>query len=54
MRKFLLILNGKAIADYFYRGNAENAFARRVRTLDKNSILELYNIETGHRIASSI
>ena len=54
MRKFLLILNGKAIADYFYRGTAENAFARRVRSLGKDDVLELYDLETGRRIASTI
>lgn len=54
MRNFLLLLNGVAIADYFTRGRAENAFSRRVHSLSSDDVLELYEIRTGHRIASTI
>jgi hypothetical protein len=54
MRKFVLFLNGSAIADYFTRGRAENAFARRVRSIGNFEVLELVDIVTGHRLASSI
>lgn len=54
MRNFLLMLNGVAIADYFTRGRAENAFNRRVRSVGQDDVLELYEIGSGHRIASTI
>lgn len=54
MRKFVLFLNGSAIADYFTRGRAENAFSRRVRSIKPGDVLELIDIYTGHRCASSI
>lgn len=54
MRKFALFLNGVAIADYFTRGRAENAFNRRVRSIKQGDVLELLNICTGHRLASNI
>lgn len=54
MRNYLLILNGVGIRDYFTRGRAENAFARMVRIIGVDDILELYNIHSGHCIASSI
>ena len=54
MRNFLLLLNGVAIADYFTRGRAENAFSRKVRSIRTDDILELYDLRNGHRIASTI
>lgn len=54
MRKFVIFLNGRAIADYFTRGRAENAFNRRVRRVNDGDVLELIDIVTGHRIASTI
>lgn len=54
MRKFVIFLNGRAIADYFTRGRAENAFSRRVRRINDGDVLELIDIVTGHRFASSI
>ena len=55
MRNFILLLNGVAIADYFTRGRAQNAFDRMVRIYNSSdNILELYDLNTGHRIASSI
>lgn len=54
MRKFVLFLNGRAIADYFTRGRAENAFSRRVRRINEGDVLELIDIVTGHRFCSSI
>lgn len=54
MRNFLLILNGVAIADFFTRGRAINAFRRRMLSISADDILELYNIESGVRIASNI
>ncbi len=54
MRKFVLFLNGRAIADYFTRGRAENAFSRRIHSIKPGDVLELIDICTGHRFASSI
>lgn len=55
MRNYLLILNGVGIKDYYTRGRAEAAFARMVRHLNsKNDVLELYDINTQHRICSTI
>lgn len=54
MRNYLLILNGAAIADFFRRGNAENSFGRWMHRIGCDDILELYEISTGRRIASSI
>lgn len=54
MRNFLLILNGVAIADYFTRGRAQNAFDRMMHRYNGDDIIELYDINTGHTIASSI
>lgn len=56
MRNFILLLNGKAIADYFTKGRAQNAFDRMVRRYNSSNgcILELYDLVNGHRIASSI
>ena len=54
MRNFLLFLNGVAIADYYTRGRAENAFNRRVRSIRQGDVLELIDICSGHRIAGTI
>ena len=55
MRDFLLILNCKAIADFKTYGTALNAFRRRMLSIDPAAdVLELYQISTGHRCASSI
>ena len=53
MRNYLLILNGTAIADFFTRGRAENAFRRRMLSLSSDESLELYSIPDGRKIASS-
>ena len=56
MRKFILLLNGKAIADYFTKGRAQNAFDRMVRRYNSSNgcILELFDLNSGHRFASTI
>lgn len=54
IRNFLLILNGKAIADFMTRGRAENAFRRRMLLIGKNDVLSLYSLPDGRIIASSI
>lgn len=53
MKNYLLVLNGKAIADYMTRGRAENAFRRRMLSLDKNSMLSLFSLPDGREIAKS-
>lgn len=56
MRNFILILNGVAIADYFTRGRAQNAFDRMVRRYNSSNghVLELIDMTNGHTFASSI
>ena len=54
MRNYLLMLNGKAIADYYTRGRAENAFRRRMLHLGANDYLSLFSLPDGRTIASSI
>ena len=54
MRNFILILNGVAIADYFTRGRAQNAFDRMMHRYNGDDIIELYDIRNGHSIASTI
>lgn len=54
MRNYLLLLNGKAIADYYTRGRAENAFRRRLLHLGANDYLYLFSLTDGRTIASSI
>lgn len=53
MRNFLLILNGKAIADFMTYGRALNAFRRRMLHIG-DDVLELYRLSDGYRVASSI
>lgn len=56
MRNFILLLNGVAVADYFTRGRAQNAFDRMVRRYNSSNgnVLELIELISGHRIASTI
>lgn len=55
MRNYLLVLNGVAIKDFYTRGRAESAFARMVRHLNaEEDVLELYDLNTQHRICSTI
>lgn len=54
MRNYLLLLNGKAIADYYTRGRAENAFRRKMLHLGADDDLTLYSLPDGRTIASSI
>lgn len=55
MHDFLLMLNGKAIADFRGYERALSAFRRRMLSIDPAAdVLELYNTRTGHRCASSI
>lgn len=54
MRNYLLLLNGKAIADYYTRGRAENAFRRKMLHLGSDDDLSLYSLPDGRIIASSI
>ena len=54
MRNFLLILNGVAIADFCTKGRALNAFSRSMFHVTDDDVLELYNLNTGARIASNV
>lgn len=54
MRNFVLMLNGAAIKDFYTRGRAEAAFARLMRRLNEDDVLELIEINRQHRICSSI
>lgn len=55
MRNFVLVLNGKVIADFRGYERALNAFRRRVLRIDQAAdVLEMFNISTGHRCASTI
>lgn len=54
MRNYLLVFNGKAIADYFTKSRALAGFKRwcgRKRWCDT---LELFDLNTGATIASSL
>ena len=53
MRRFLLYLNGVAVADYFTRGRAESAFSRKMHSIRKGDLLELIDVCSGHRIAAN-
>lgn len=54
MRNFLLVLNGKAIADYFTRGRALNGFERRWACKSSCDVLVLFDLNSGETIASSL
>lgn len=54
MRKYLLILNAKAIADFMTYGRALNAFRRRMLHLSDDEVLQLIRLEDGYIVASSI
>lgn len=53
MKNFLLILNGKVIADYITRGRAINAFKRKMLSLGQNDILSVFSVSNGREIAKS-
>lgn len=55
MRNYLLVFNGKAVADYFTRGRALKGFKRWCTT--KKSwcdTLELFDLNSGETVASSL
>lgn len=54
MRNYILYLNFVAIADYFTRGRAQNAFDRMMRRYNGADLIELVELKTGRVIASSI
>ena len=54
MRNFLMLLNGVAIADYYTRGRAQNAFDRKMHSIRQGDVLELIDVCNGYRIASNI
>lgn len=54
IRNYLLMLNGKAIADFMTRGRAENAFRRLMLHIGDNDYLSLFSLPDGRTIASSI
>ena len=53
MRNYLLVLNGKAIADYMTRGRAENAFRRKMLHLGGYDMLSLFSLPDVREIAKS-
>lgn len=54
MRDYLLILNGKVVADFRTYGRALNAFRRCMLEINQNNdSLELVQVSTGHVCASS-
>ena len=54
MRNFLLVFNGKAIADYFTRGRALAGFKRWLERKSWCDTLVLFDLNTGETIASSL
>lgn len=54
MRNFLLVLNGKAIADYFTRGRALKGFKRWCGRMSWCDTLDLIDLNSGETIASSL
>jgi len=54
MRNFLLLLNCKAIADYYTYGRALGAFRRKMLHLSNDDVLELVRLSDGHICASSL